>query len=293
MKFSDKCNNTLTKEEDQESLITKEETSKQHNKLEENNNNGYISEIPIIIFPLINVVVNFTTIFLVLIVNYMTYKKNNSPYTLERLNYFDFIIKDKILYLFNSYLSSLCFISILITLYFQLKQRIKVPEYNSQNYKIYILLLLGFISFFLQMILGNLHFISDYFSFNKDNRLTFQIVMTDLNFFFIIFYSGYIIYFMKLFLNNDNLLCFKFRMCLRFYRDLVFIALVLVIAFMALGEQFDEYGKIYYGNYFKAYIMIPFVLHLMISLCVSINYYVMNFLNRILKQNINMDYLYI
>lgn len=292
--------------EEYDTLITKE-TSMDKNEIENESKNepnlNFLSNYQISIPPLLYFFSNLIELFFSLIMNLFSQYRmfsSNSNYSFSIPNYFFLIKTQNLIYCINSYFSALCFFIVLITFYFEIKQRLKVPEYQSQNYHNYILLIIGIIFCILKIFEGSLLFIQKWMEICNENLFIIQVGLFNLLNVFTICYGVYVFFFMKMISSSNNTFGISYGNWLKYYFGTVLLLTSIWILFIFMdiessevkeslttNELFQESSK------FSMYYILPYFIHLIGLISIACNYFPMQYLNYALKQNMNMDFLYI
>ena len=227
------------------------------------------------------------------ILNEVSIRKNYIPSLFSLHERSDLVLKC------YAHLTSLCLLFIVIAFYVQIKQRFKVPEFKSCFHQIYTVLLIGLLCVTFHIFYG----------YNSELKEMFPILISDSNqlyscnsiFIFLIItsilYNAYALLIMRNVAKKEEGRSKSSTAWLGYCTTILIVLIALFVVYFWIGVQIENVNEIL-SNGFKnkgeyLYIVLPYFIHIFNGLMISSNYFVLQYLNVILKQNINMDYLFI
>lgn len=266
-------------------------------------NNPLIPNYQLVLFPTTYFLSSLFTLFYFLMSIHINNILNDHPtinmerpkYTIP--NYFALQEANDIIFKINTYLRTFSLLFIVIAFYIQINQRFKVPEFKSCLYQIYTILFIGCFCILFNFGYGyadeiriNLPFLlHNQNKYNERKIIFLCLVLCN------ILYNSYSLYIMRNVAKKEE---GRSSYPTNWWNYCCFILVVLifaVIGYLVLGLKIDgiilepEFKN--KTEYF--YMMSPYVIYILNSLQVSCNYFILKYLNSILKQNMNMDYLFI
>ena len=220
-------------------------------------------------------------------------------------NYYDLPKINPIVYNIYTCSTSITGLAIVIILYSVLKQRFKVPEFQTHSFKLKIMMLFGLISNFLNLAKGiTPPMLENYYNIVKEIQPNLEIDFSHLTFltfiFFTILFSVYSLSILSLIRGKNNLnsnrmnedVWYLYKFVTLIY--LCFFTLV-YIAFLLHGSKIIKIGLFenLINEYYSTVIsLFPYFIHVINSVLMFTFYFELKFVNLALSQNLDVDYLF-
>lgn len=229
----------------------------------------------------------------VIYMNELTFRKNVIPslFSLHERNYL--ILKC------YAHLTSLCFLFIVIAFYVQIKQRFKVPEFKSCFHQIYSVLLIGLLCVTFHILYG----------YNSELKEIFPILISESNqlyschsiFLWLIFtsilYNSYVLFIMRNVAKKEEGRLKSSTVWPNYCFSILIVLISMFVVYCFISVQIENINEVLNKGFKNKmeylYMILPYFIHIFNGFMISSNYFVLEYLNVILKQNMNMDYLFI
>jgi hypothetical protein len=274
--------------------------------------------ITLSILPSIYLLISIFTILILLFLKFKGKIVLNSDAVVNNMiipNYYDLQKINPTIYHIYTCITSFAGIAIVFILFSVLKQRFKVPEYQNHNFKLYIMVIFGFISNFLNFAKGFSPYIENYELIVKKIEENIKIDLSHLLFltfiFFTVLFSIYSIYILDLLRgdknneSNDIFLSTSYRnrnqddnwfnykiviLCYLCIFTLVYVVFLLhnnkiFIFWNSLNSLIDE-------NLSFVICFFPYFIHTINAVLMFSFYFEMKYVNLALSQNLEVDYLF-
>ena len=193
---------------------------------------------------------------------------------------------------------------IVFILFSVLKQRFKVPEYEHHSFKLYIMMIFGFISNFLNFTKGFAPYFENYEEFSKEIRFNLKIDLSVLFFltliFFSVLFSVYSLYVLNLLRIRSNSPIshnyeghwYNYRIVTLVY--LCVFTLIYVVFLLHDKKIFLFCNDISYISENLTFVisMFPYFIHIINAVLMFSFYFELKYVNLVLSQNVEVDYLF-
>jgi hypothetical protein len=252
-----------------------------------------------------------TSIFTLLILLFLKYKhKISFPSDmqigdLKIPNYYELAKVNPLIFYIYTCITSLTGLCIVFILFSVLKQRFKVPEYQDHTFKLYIMMIFGFISNLLNFAKGFYPYIENYDNLVREIQKDIKIDLSHLLFltliFFSVLFSVYSLTVLDLIrtkhhngnafaLNEDNWYNFKIiTLCYLCIFTLIYVIFLLHdnnIYLMKIFQSYVDEHLVFVVTVF------PYFIHVINAVLVFSFYFELKYVNLALSQNLDVDYLF-
>lgn len=255
------------------------------------------------ILPSLYLFVSLITILILLFLKYKNKITFNSDVIINNLkipNFYDLPKIHPLFYHFYTGTTSVIGLAIVFILFSVLKQRFKVPEYQDHTFKLYIMMIFGFISNCLNLAKGFSNYIQNYdiiaLKIQTDLKIDISYLLFITYIFFTVLFSIYSIRVLQLLRtkqsteNDEN--WYHYKVIILWY----LVIFTLIYAIFILHDT-NRITLNIFNNYIENHSLFvitvfPYFLHVLNAILVFSFYFELKYVNMALSQNLEVDYLF-